>query len=100
MVHSNSQQKPGIGRTLLASMVPPVLLAVYLLVFRWSARGLATEADYIAVTTCGLVGTIILSLQPTRFWLRAVSIVLHVGLSIALFGFWNWLGGPVLNDIF
>jgi len=35
-----------------------------------------------------------------RFSLRAVSVFLHIGMSIALFGFWRLLSRPVLNDVF
>jgi hypothetical protein len=58
------------------------------------------QDDYIAVTACALFGAITIGVQPLRFSLRAVSIVLHIGLSIALFGFWRLLSRPVLNDVF
>ena len=100
MGHSISQQNATRWRLVSACLVPLVLLCVYLFVFRWSWRFFSVPGDYIALTACALLGAITIGVQPLRFLLRAVSIVFHIGLSIALFGFWRLLSRPVLNDIF
>jgi hypothetical protein len=82
-----SQQKATVWRLVSACLVPLVLLCAYLFVFRWSWRFFGLPGDYIAVTACGLLGVIAIAVQPLRFSPRAVSVLLHIGLSIALFGF-------------
>jgi hypothetical protein len=100
MERSISQQNATAWRLVPACLVPLVLLCVYLFVFRWSWRFFSIPDDYIAVTACALLGAITIGVQPLRFSLRAVSIVLHIGLSIALFSFCRLLSRPVLNDVF
>jgi hypothetical protein len=100
MKHSISQQNATPWRLFPACFVPLVLLSVYLFVFRWSGRLFTTQGDYVAVIVCSLLGAILIGVRPLRFWLRAVSIVLHIAVSLALFAFWRLLSRPVLNDIF
>ena len=78
----------------------PVLLSAYFFVFRWSGRFFTTLDDFIAVIVCSLTGTILIGVQAQRFWFRVASIMFHIAVSIALFGFWRLLSHPVLNDIF